>query len=186
MNDTTDRAQAEILKLSEALLLCQRELAQLREQQEGWEEKFSQLRSEARGAAERSTKLAGMLARPLADAYWHSRGRIPPGSLRDFIAARWPRLRKLVGRQPSPEVLAETRLVQMIEASPRFDARWYLEHNPDVAEAGAHPALHYLLSGGAEGRDPGPDFDSKAYRRQHPDLAPDANPLLHWLQSRDA
>jgi FMN phosphatase YigB (HAD superfamily) len=35
---------------------------------------------------------------------------------------------------------------------PLFDGVWYLNNNPDVAEAGANPLLHYLVSGRAEGR----------------------------------
>ncbi|TXN00793.1 hypothetical protein FV242_20845 [Methylobacterium sp. WL64] len=35
---------------------------------------------------------------------------------------------------------------------PLFDGAWYLGNNADVAEAGANPLLHYLMSGRAEGR----------------------------------
>ncbi|SDO53587.1 Predicted hydrolase, HAD superfamily [Methylobacterium phyllostachyos] len=35
---------------------------------------------------------------------------------------------------------------------PLFDGLWYLGNNPDVAEAGLNPLLHYLDSGCAEGR----------------------------------
>lgn len=35
---------------------------------------------------------------------------------------------------------------------PLFDGGWYLANNADVAEAGANPLLHYLMSGRAEGR----------------------------------
>lgn len=186
MSETTERTRAELLKLSEALLMCQRELAQLRKQQEGWEEEFSRLRIENASLASRSSRLAGAMATFLADAYWRSRGRIPPISLRAFVASRWPRIHRLLGRKPPPEIVTEMEQVRLIEASPMFDARWYLERRPDVAAAGVHPALHYLRNGGPEGTDPGPDFDTRAYRREHPDLGSDVNPLLHYLQSRDA
>jgi hypothetical protein len=186
LDETTERTQAELLKLSEALLICQQELAQLRRQQEGWGEEISRLRIENTGLANRSSRLAGAMATFLADAYWRGRGRIPPVSLGTFMASRWPRVRKLFGRKPPPETVTEMEQVRLIEASPAFDARWYLEHRPDVAAAGVHPALHYLHNGGPEGIDPGPDFDTRAYRRAHPDLGSDVNPLLHSLQSRDA
>ncbi|WP_331326175.1 rhamnan synthesis F family protein [Methylobacterium fujisawaense] len=35
---------------------------------------------------------------------------------------------------------------------PLFDGAWYLGNNPDVANAGLNPLLHYLTSGRAEGR----------------------------------
>ena len=35
---------------------------------------------------------------------------------------------------------------------PLFDGAWYLSNNADVAEAGANPLLHYLVSGRVEGR----------------------------------
>ncbi|QEE39062.1 hypothetical protein FV241_14260 [Methylobacterium sp. WL2] len=35
---------------------------------------------------------------------------------------------------------------------PLFDGEWYLGNNADVAEAGANPFLHYLVSGRTEGR----------------------------------
>ena len=39
-----------------------------------------------------------------------------------------------------------------LNPGPLFDGAWYLGNNPDVAEAGANPLLHYLASGRAEGR----------------------------------
>lgn len=39
-----------------------------------------------------------------------------------------------------------------ISPGPLFDGAWYLGNNADVAEAGANPLLHYLVSGRAEGR----------------------------------
>ena len=46
--------------------------------------------------------------------------------------------------------------VRLIAQSPWFDPDWYLLANPDVALSGVPPALHYLLHGREEGRDPGP------------------------------
>jgi hypothetical protein len=40
------------------------------------------------------------------------------------------------------------------EWSGRFDAEWYLEHNPDVARIGINPLKHFLKYGVKEGRKP--------------------------------
>lgn len=64
-----------------------------------------------------------------------------------------------------------------------FDSDYYLKQNPDVAQAGADPAEHYLLSGAAT-RNPHPLFDSRWYLNQNPDVAAASlNPLLHYLEA---
>lgn len=69
-----------------------------------------------------------------------------------------------------------------IAKSPLFDAKWYLEHNPDVAAAKADPVEHYLTIGWKEDRPTTPYFDGKAYLQMYPDVAEaDRNPLAHWL-----
>jgi hypothetical protein len=52
-----------------------------------------------------------------------------------------------------------------------FDEEFYLEQNPDVRAAGLNAALHYLLNGTKEGRDPGPFFSTSQYLAQFPDIA---------------
>ncbi len=65
---------------------------------------------------------------------------------------------------------------------PLFDSSFYLERNPDIAQAGLNPLSHYLLSGGVEGRDPHPLFHSAFYRSQNPDVAgTGVNPLVHFM-----
>ena len=50
-----------------------------------------------------------------------------------------------------------------------------------MRETGTDAALHYLLHGGAEGRDPGPFFSTEAYLARYPDIAAASlNPLLHY------
>jgi glycosyltransferase involved in cell wall biosynthesis/SAM-dependent methyltransferase/uncharacterized protein YbaR (Trm112 family) len=53
-----------------------------------------------------------------------------------------------------------------------FDPAWYIAQNPDLAAAGVEPLAHYLSTGYAEGRRPGPLFDPEAYRAQNPNSAP--------------
>ncbi len=72
----------------------------------------------------------------------------------------------------------------LLRSSHLFEEAWYLAHNPDVAGAPMDPALHYLLYGGLEGRDPSPGFSSKWYLHAYPDVvASGVNPLLHYLVS---
>jgi len=63
-----------------------------------------------------------------------------------------------------------------------FDAAWYLQSYPDVAESGMDPAEHYVRAGAFEGRDTGPHFDSMAYYLANPDVAEAGWPaLVHYL-----
>jgi hypothetical protein len=71
---------------------------------------------------------------------------------------------------------------QAILRSGLFDAPWYLQKNPDVAEAGQNALDHFMRFGGGEGRAPGPLFDSQLYLSQNPDVAAHGlNPLLHYV-----
>ena len=85
-----------------------------------------------------------------------------------------------------PKRLAERREfaadVALVQKSGLFDAEWYKARNPDVANSGTNPLLHFLRSGGKEGRDPGPHFSGKYYLRSYPDVAASgANPLIEYL-----
>jgi hypothetical protein len=101
----------------------------------------------------------------------HARGRL---RIRDKFATRKNR----------------KRFVKLIQNSGYFDANWYLQSYEDV---GSHPvfskkpALHYLLHGGYEGRNPGPEFNSITYYQRHPEvLVEGINPLLHYLLHGEA
>ncbi|MDS0860105.1 hypothetical protein NUV25_20575 [Burkholderia pseudomultivorans] len=47
---------------------------------------------------------------------------------------------------------------RIIAKSGLFDAEWYLQEYPDVAESGQDPILHYLIFGAKEGRRPSASF----------------------------
>lgn len=68
---------------------------------------------------------------------------------RAFIAAAfeglWPLRRWLLRRR-----------ARRLRQSGLVDPAWYLARNPDVAEAGMDPVLHYLHHGAEEGRAPNP------------------------------
>ena len=75
----------------------------------------------------------------------------------------------------------------LVSATALFDPNWYLARYPDVAATGMDPALHFVLRGGAEGRDPSASFDAKEYLARYPDVAAHGlSPLLHYLESGKA
>ncbi len=100
------------------------------------------------------------------------------------IGTRLPRtMRKRLNRRRIEQLSPDA---QVIAASSYFDARWYLEQYPDVAEADVHPAEHYLVAGASEGRDPGPAFQTQWYVEQYADVAESGtNPLLHYIRYGD-
>jgi hypothetical protein len=71
----------------------------------------------------------------------------------------------------------------VVRASGLFDKTWYLDNNPDVAQAKVNPIFHYLRYGGFEGRDPSPHFSSRWYFDTYNDVKSAAmNPLVHYLK----
>jgi len=100
---------------------------------------------------------------------------------RDAAQARrsvWPfsrlRQRAMTARQHQ-----ET---EAIRRSGLFDPLWYLKRYPDVAATGQDPLMHYVLHGGAEGRDPHPLFDGKWYIAQYADYTVSClSPLGHYV-----
>ncbi|MFG1428742.1 hypothetical protein [Roseixanthobacter glucoisosaccharinicivorans] len=74
--------------------------------------------------------------------------------------------------------------LKLLRSSRLFDARWYLEHYPDIARMKVDPVRHYLLHGADEDRDPGPFFSTRDYYALHRDLKQKGvNPLVHYLRS---
>ncbi len=101
---------------------------------------------------------------------------------------RFPRFRHLLRnplRLPAATVMLARAVLdrRLLAASPLFDARWYREQYPDVVAVARDPAIHYLMSGASEGRDPGPRFSTTMYLMQHGDVAAAGmNPLVHYLR----
>jgi hypothetical protein len=105
--------------------------------------------------AQTTELLRGLLERDQTRTMWRRR-------MRGALTGRWP--------------------VELRE-SPLFDARWYVQQYPDVAEAHARPWRHYLRHGWKEGRDPNTWFDVSWYLDQNPDVASSgAEPLGHYLE----
>ncbi|MEX5728142.1 glycosyltransferase involved in cell wall biosynthesis [Rhodovulum iodosum] len=107
---------------------------------------------------------------------WHERASTPEDLYLPQHPARRPfDIPEEIGLGDPPAALTDD---DIIRHSALFDGRWYLSSYEDVRRAGRDPALHYLESGAAQGRDPSPLFSTTGYR-----LANDtgeANPLLHW------
>lgn len=73
--------------------------------------------------------------------------------------------------------------LDLIRGSRLFNAKWYINTYPDVAESNVDPAEHYLIAGATENRSPGPDFDAEWYKSINPEAAHSSmNPLVHYLQ----
>lgn len=71
----------------------------------------------------------------------------------------------------------------LLNSSSLFNPIWYLSNNPDVAKSRMNAAQHFLLYGGIEGRDPGPNFSSSWYLSSFSDVRKsEVNPLLHYLK----
>ena len=85
-------------------------------------------------------------------------------------------------RKIMPALYFFDRQYRTIKKSGLFDAPYYLEKNPDVAESGINPVIHYLAFGSREGRDPNPFFDTSYYQTKNRDvLEAKINPLYHFI-----
>ena len=89
-----------------------------------------------------------------------------------------PLRRALLARSPRS---ANSQELSTVRHSPFFDEAFYLDTHPDVRAAGCDTALHYVLYGWREGRDPGPFFSTTSYLIRNPDVAAaGVNPLVHY------
>ena len=76
----------------------------------------------------------------------------------------------------------EKRQIEIVKASPLFDAKWYLEQNPDVKAKKISAARHYVKWGWKEGRNPSKEFDGNKYLEQYPELwEKNWCPLFHYM-----
>jgi lipopolysaccharide biosynthesis protein len=125
------------------------------------------------------TSLSGRLARALRCS-----GRLLPRfsrSVREAAAILW--WTATLQRARVTRHMNQYRQAAKIRAAGLLDQTWYLAKHPDVAAAGFDPVLHYLRFGAAEGRNPSPSFDTRAYHFAHPEVAAAGeNPLSHYLR----
>lgn len=151
--------------LTEELSLARTQLAQIREQQEKWDETQARLRA----SRERAARAADVLAECLAERF------------RDEILSR---SRRRLPRWLRPRATEEEELVLLIWSTPLFDPAWYLRHHLDAVRSREDPALHFIKNFTRPVRDPGPNFDTAMYLDNHPEvLTSGINPLVHFLQN---
>ena len=149
-----------------------------------WRHQLAVLRVDAAAAETRATTLAG----ERDELVRTSIGLIDQAAR---AAAECARLQVLLDLVPPPRLSTRLRQrlrhalpgssgrIAALRASALFDPAWYRATYADVAASGIDPARHYLRHGGAENRDPGPDFDAPWYTAQHRDLA-GLTPLEHF------
>src|SRR5829696_9344264 len=87
----------------------------------------------------------------------------------------------LGGREPLEHYL-DTGWQQRFDPSPMFSTGWYLDHYVAEGNAPVEPLSHYLTGGWREGRDPSPWFSTRWYAGVNPDIGPDTNPLVHFVE----
>lgn len=76
----------------------------------------------------------------------------------------------------------DTKAFNVIKPSGYFDETFYLNVNPDVAEAKIDPLKHFCQFGWEEFRKPNKDFDTKFYLDLNEDVRDaEINPLAHWV-----
>lgn len=94
------------------------------------------------------------------------------------LADDWRRRRRAIGQPLAWRFDAADRAL----AAAEFDGAYYLDSNPDVAQAGFDPLEHFLTLGWREGRDPSARFSLADYLNAYPDVARlGVNPFLHYL-----
>jgi hypothetical protein len=122
--------------------------------------------AQVRQRDEALTRANVMIARHI-----HRRPRKDGGGLQPLLRLRRPKS-------------ANRRELRTIRKSPFFDEAFYLDANPDVRVARCDAALHYLLQGWREGRNPGPFFSTTNYLERNPDVAAaGVSPLIHYESS---
>jgi hypothetical protein len=156
------------------------------------------LRTAHLDAAAEAKRLQGKIAEAEAerDRILNSSLWILTGPLRGIAGRVSPRLKRplklvlrvswLTATGRLPQRIRERRQPsenrRLLLDSGLFHSEWYAARYPDVAAAGVDPVLHFLLYGADEGRDPGPDFCTRAYLARYRDVMQSGvNPLIHYL-----
>lgn len=155
--------------LRESLRVCQEELARVRLSQEPLMEELARERAMRVEVEQRNSRLARAVEDHL----------LSPSTGTGLISRARRRIRR--ARMARPQ---EWRAADYVAASTLFSAAWYLGRYPEVFEGRLPPALHYVLHGASEGKDPSPEFSTKLYLKAHPEVvASGENPLVHFLKT---
>ena len=80
---------------------------------------------------------------------------------------------------PNPQTIDQ---IDILRASDLFNETWFLHHYPQV-KANMDPLRYYLEYGVVELLDPGPNFSTRNYLLDYPDIKEAGiNPLFHYLK----
>lgn len=83
------------------------------------------------------------------------------------------------------EALEHYRRVQLLELSrPFFDEAFYVEAHPEAGEGDISPLEFFLETGWREGHDPSPDFSTRSYLKDYPEVVlTGISPLADYVLS---
>ena len=179
INEKEQLAQTLLSQINEKEQLAQTLLSQIDEKEQVTQTLISQINEKDRNLFEIRNSNTWNIALLLR---WIYVTLVPPNSRR----ARAVHLLNRAIFFPLLQIGRDRRIekdLALLRSSTLFNANWYLAHNPDVAEAKIDAVRHYLLFGGFEGRDPGPDFSSSWYLTENKDVQlAGINPLIHFLK----
>lgn len=119
-----------------------------------------------------------------------TRYRTENGDVRDARInplVHWLRLGSAEGRvapvRTAPTLARPGTDYALVAQSGMFDVGYYRRANPDVADSGMDPILHYITNGFSEGREPSEFFDGQTYAERYPDVrSSNLAPLVHWMR----
>jgi hypothetical protein len=113
---------------------------------------------------------------------------------RTFRFSRWfssspkqvPQPDQTDSRNHSPQVIPgiEAGVITEIISQGLFDANWYTQQYPDVAQSQLDPFYHFMTQGWREGRNPSPQFNCNWYISEYftEDQA-EVNPLVDFAMN---
>ena len=99
---------------------------------------------------------------------------------RIMILLRNPLKAALLKKRNSPETLFY-KDIRLIKQSGLFDAAYYLNEYPDVAQSELDPLSHYYWQGYKEGRNPSPTFDTNHFMKNTKDLK-GMHPFVYYIK----
>lgn len=180
---TIERQQSELAELTASLIRAENDLPKLRDEAEQKDELAAQTDRQANEIAQLTKLLLSAeqrleaIEQALKD-YALSMSMTEPAKTTKPLSGKLKA--RMLGRSGTDRTPSD---IALLKSTPYFNAKWYLENNPDVASAGTDPYQHYLDNGAREGRNPSPLFDSNWYLSAYTDVEEiGINPLVHFLR----
>ncbi len=165
---------------------------QFRQELNSWRNQLDQKHAELQHLQQELSAANSRLKAIEASRVWRTTAFLRDSSPGQRAPLRWTRrvLRALwwtATLQLPSKLRARRRLFldrRLVLRSELFDPSWYTNQYPDVARAGWDLALHFVLFGASEQRNPGPRFNSARYLLEYQDVAAaGVNPLVHYLRT---